>query len=171
MKITALLISTAIVLGSLALTGCGKEEPAPEPEAQAPPMVLPEPPAPPKENVKPVKGFTATKSGLQYKDIVAGKGAEAVEGARVKVHYKGWLDDGKVFDESRQHGTEPFAFTIGAGQVIKGWDEGVAGMKVGGTRELIIPPSIGYGDQDMGKIPPNSTLHFKVELVGIETGG
>jgi FKBP-type peptidyl-prolyl cis-trans isomerase len=84
----------------------------------------------------------------------------------VTVHYKGWLDNGTVFDSSRSR-NEPFSFKLGGGDVIKGWDEGVVGMRVGGVRELTVPPSLGYGEQDMGKIPPNSTLHFEVELLEV----
>lgn len=106
-------------------------------------------------------------SGLRYRDIVVGTGAQAVANSRVTVHYKGWLDNGKVFDSSRKPGAGPFSFTLGTGSVIKGWDEGIKGMKVGGTRELLIPPSLGYGDEDQGVIPPNSTLHFEIELVEV----
>lgn len=108
-----------------------------------------------------------TKSGLQYKDKKVGSGSEAKNGQTATVHYKGWLDDGTVFDTSKKPGAGPFSFTIGGGNVIKGWDEGVRGMKVGGVRNLVIPPALGYGDQDMGSIPPNSTLHFDVELLKI----
>ncbi|MDP4001774.1 MAG: FKBP-type peptidyl-prolyl cis-trans isomerase [bacterium] len=111
-----------------------------------------------------------TASGLQYQDQVIGTGAVAQAGQTVSVQYTGTLADGKKFDSSYDHGTEPFSFQLGAGQVIKGWDEGVAGMKVGGKRILVIPPSLGYGSQDVGNglIPPNSTLIFEVELVGVK---
>ncbi len=135
-------------------------EPKPEPVKPEATKLAAKQPAPP-------KGFTRTESGLMYKDIKVGKGAAAKAGDTVKVHYKGWLDNGTVFDTSRKPERGPFSFTLGAGEVIKGWDEGVAGMKPGGVRELIIPPSLGYGDQDMGQIPPNSTLHFNVELLKI----
>lgn len=104
-------------------------------------------------------------SGLRYRDVVVGTGASAVANSRVTVHYKGWLDNGKVFDSSRKPGAGPFSFALGTGTVIKGWDEGVNGMKVGGIRELIVPPALGYGDEDQGVIPPNSTLHFEIELL------
>ncbi len=112
-----------------------------------------------------------TASGLQYLDTVEGTGAEAVAGNRVKVHYTGWLynDDtqGAKFDSSKDRG-DPFAFSLGAGMVIKGWDEGVAGMKVGGARTLIIPAALGYGARGAGGvIPPNATLKFDVELLGV----
>jgi FKBP-type peptidyl-prolyl cis-trans isomerase FkpA len=110
---------------------------------------------------------TTTSSGLQYWDIVVGTGATAVSGKAVKVHYTGWLTDGKKFDSSVDRG-QPFSFSLGAGQVIKGWDEGVAGMKVGGKRQLRIPPELGYGARGAGGvIPPNATLVFDVELLDI----
>jgi len=114
-----------------------------------------------------------TESGLKYIDNVVGEGDEAVKGATVEVHYTGWLQDdkgekGKKFDSSVDRG-KPFAFKLGAGQVIRGWDEGVAGMKVGGKRELIIAPELGYGNRGVGNglIPPNSTLIFDVELLAV----
>jgi peptidylprolyl isomerase len=111
-----------------------------------------------------------TPSGLQYRDEVVGTGPEPKAGQKVSVHYTGWLDDGgkpgKKFDSSRDRGT-PFTFTLGAGQVIAGWDTGVATMKVGGKRTLIIPPDQGYGPRGAGGvIPPNATLIFDVELLG-----
>jgi len=110
---------------------------------------------------------TSTPSGLQYWDIVVGTGATAVAGKPVKVHYTGWLTDGKKFDSSLDRG-QPFEFPLGAGRVIKGWDEGVAGMKVGGKRQLRIPPDLGYGGRGAGGlIPPNATLIFDVELIDV----
>jgi FKBP-type peptidyl-prolyl cis-trans isomerase FkpA len=110
---------------------------------------------------------TKTKSGLEYWDIKAGTGDTAVAGKMVRVHYTGWLTDGKKFDSSVDRG-QPFAFPLGGGQVIKGWDEGVAGMKVGGKRQLRIPPELGYGPRGAGGvIPPNATLIFDVELIGV----
>ena len=110
---------------------------------------------------------TTTPSGLQYWDIVAGTGATAVAGSQVSVHYTGWLSSGEKFDSSVDRG-EPFLFPLGAGQVIKGWDEGVAGMKVGGKRQLRIPPELGYGAHGAGGvIPPNATLIFDVELLQV----
>ena len=108
-----------------------------------------------------------TPSGLQYVDEKVGDGKTPEKGKRVTVHYTGTLTDGKKFDSSRDHG-EPFQFRLGAGQVIRGWDEGVAGMKVGGKRTLIIPPNMGYGSRGAGSdIPPNSTLLFEVELLDV----
>jgi peptidylprolyl isomerase len=110
---------------------------------------------------------TTTASGLQYWDIVAGTGETAVSGKPVSVHYTGWLTSGEKFDSSIDHG-KPFVFTLGEGQVIKGWDEGVAGMKAGGKRQLRIPPSLGYGESGAsGVIPPNATLIFDVELIEV----
>lgn len=109
-------------------------------------------------------------SGLQYEDIVTGDGDEASTGKQVSVHYTGWLFEGgkpgTKFDSSKDRG-EPFRFPLGAGHVIRGWDEGVAGMKVGGTRRLVIPPELGYGARGAGGvIPPNATLLFEVDLLG-----
>ncbi|MCA9591092.1 MAG: FKBP-type peptidyl-prolyl cis-trans isomerase [Myxococcales bacterium] len=102
------------------------------------------------------------------KDIVVGKGPEAAAGDTIKVHYVGTLTDGKEFDQSRKRG-EPFEFQLGAGRVIKGWDLGVAGMKVGGKRKLTIPPTLGYGARGAPPvIPPNSTLVFEVELLEVK---
>ena len=106
-----------------------------------------------------------TPSGLHYVELVAGTGQEARNGQRARVHYTGWLNDGRKFDSSLDRG-QPFEFPIGAGRVIRGWDEGVAGMKVGGRRKLIIPPDLGYGARGAGGvIPPNAELIFEVELL------
>jgi FKBP-type peptidyl-prolyl cis-trans isomerase len=113
-------------------------------------------------------GVTTTDSGLQYEDLVVGTGAEAKVGDTVSAHYTGTLEDGTKFDSSLDR-NQPFEFTIGAGQVIKGWDEGVVGMKVGGTRKLTIPPDLAYGDQGAGSIiPPNATLIFEIQLLEIK---
>jgi FKBP-type peptidyl-prolyl cis-trans isomerase FkpA len=117
---------------------------------------------------------TTNPSGLIYDDITPGTGAQASAGQNVKVHYTGWLYDptakdsrGKKFDSSKDRG-QPFSFGLGGGQVIRGWDEGVQGMKVGGTRVLTIPPEMGYGARGAGGvIPPNATLVFEVELLGV----
>ena len=105
---------------------------------------------------------------LIKEDTKVGTGDEAVVGKAVSVHYTGWLTDGTKFDSSKDRGT-PFSFTLGSGQVIKGWDQGVAGMKVGGIRKLTIPPELGYGARGAGGvIPPNATLVFEVELLGVQ---
>ena len=114
--------------------------------------------------------FTTTASGLQYEDVVIGSGPEAGQGRNVTVHYTGWLyqdgQQGAKFDSSKDR-DEPFIFPLGAGMVIKGWDEGVQGMRVGGQRTLIIPPALGYGARGAGGvIPANATLKFDVELLG-----
>jgi peptidylprolyl isomerase len=109
-----------------------------------------------------------TASGLQYVDQKVGEGASPQTGQKVTVHYTGWLTDGTKFDSSVDRG-QPFVFTIGRGQVIKGWDEGVSTMKVGGMRKLTIPPTLGYGARGAGGvIPPNATLVFEVELLGVQ---
>ena len=108
-----------------------------------------------------------TPSGLQYVDTKVGTGASPQQGQTAVVHYTGWLVDGKKFDSSKDSG-QPFSFAVGRGEVIKGWDEGVATMKVGGTRKLVIPPDLGYGARGAGgAIPPNATLTFEVELLEI----
>lgn len=120
---------------------------------------------PPKIEGEPTK----TASGLKYWDIKKGTGAAAVQGMRVRVHYTGWLaSDGKKFDSSVDR-NEPFVFPLGGGRVIKGWDEGVKGMKVGGKRRLEIPSELGYGSRGApGAIPPNATLIFDVELLDVQ---
>ncbi|MGH7233814.1 MAG: FKBP-type peptidyl-prolyl cis-trans isomerase [Nitrospiraceae bacterium] len=108
-----------------------------------------------------------TASGLQYIDVTEGTGRQAELGDTATVHYTGWLADGTKFDSSVDR-KEPFSFRVGAGQVIKGWDEGVSSMKVGGKRKLIVPPQLGYGARGAGGvIPPNATLTFDVELLGL----
>jgi FKBP-type peptidyl-prolyl cis-trans isomerase FkpA len=113
-----------------------------------------------------------TVTGLQYEDTIEGTGAEASAGQHVVVHYTGWLQNpdgsaGKKFDSSKDR-NDPFSFHLGAGQVIQGWDQGVQGMKIGGTRVLTIPANLGYGPRGAGGvIPPNATLIFEVELLGV----
>ena len=108
-----------------------------------------------------------TSSGLIIDDLAVGEGAAAAAGQNVTVHYTGWLTDGTKFDSSKDRG-DPFVFPLGGGRVIKGWDEGVQGMKVGGKRKLTIPPALGYGARGAGGvIPPNATLVFEVELLKV----
>ena len=110
---------------------------------------------------------TTTPSGLIIEELVPGEGAAVAAGQSVTVHYTGWLTSGKKFDSSKDR-DDPFVFPLGAGHVIRGWDEGVQGMKVGGSRKLTIPPELGYGARGAGGvIPPNATLVFEVELLGI----
>jgi FKBP-type peptidyl-prolyl cis-trans isomerase FkpA len=111
--------------------------------------------------------MTKTPSGLRYQNIAQGQGAEAAAGRTASVHYTGWLTNGEKFDSSRDR-NQPFSFTLGAGQVIAGWDEGVSGMKAGGRRKLVIPASLGYGTSGAPPdIPPGATLVFDVELLDV----
>ena len=115
--------------------------------------------------------MNTTPSGLQYEDTITGSGDEAATGNHVAVHYTGWLynngEAGAKFDSSKDRG-QPFRFPLGGGQVIRGWDEGVAGMRVGGARRLVIPPELGYGTRGAGGvIPPNATLLFEIELLSV----
>ena len=117
--------------------------------------------------------FTTTTTGLQFEDTTVGTGEEASKGQSVTVHYTGWLYNDEVqgakFDSSKDR-NDPFVFSLGAGMVIRGWDEGVQGMKIGGTRTLIIPAALGYGARGAGgAIPPNATLKFDVELLGLSS--
>jgi len=146
-SITVLILTAAFALGQ---TAAKKSTPA-APNTNAPTKVT-------GDGVK-------TASGLQYWDIKVGTGAEAKNGDHVKVHYTGWLTSGKKFDSSV--GGAPFEFTIGKGDVIKGWEEGVTGMKIGGKRQLRIPPDLAYGQRGYpGAIPPNATLVFDIQLIG-----
>ncbi|MCW5784959.1 MAG: FKBP-type peptidyl-prolyl cis-trans isomerase [Nitrospirales bacterium] len=111
--------------------------------------------------------MVTTPSGLQYVDLAIGSGREAHAGETAIVHYTGTLTDGKKFDSSKDRNS-PFSFRLGAGRVIKGWDEGVEGMKIGGIRKLVIPPQLGYGSRGAGAaVPPNATLIFEVELLDL----
>lgn len=105
--------------------------------------------------------FTRTSSGLYYEDIAEGSGEPAAAGNEVEVAYTGWLTDGTEFDRGA------FSFTLGAGQVVRGFDEGVTGMRVGGTRRIIIPPALGYGSQGSGPVPPDAIMIFRIEVLSI----
>jgi len=146
------------VAAALAI-GCSR---APETTASSDPGAAGEKKASPM-----AENMETTPSGLQYTDVKVGTGASPKTGQTAVVHYTGWLVDGKKFDSSKDRG-QPFQFAVGRGQVIKGWDEGVATMKVGGTRKLLIPPALAYGASGAGGvIPPNATLTFEVELLEI----
>jgi len=151
MKLCGLLLSLSAAL--VAQTSSHKAAPARVPNTTAPTKIT-------GDGVK-------TDSGLQYWDIKVGTGDEAKSGDKVKVHYTGWFTSGKKFDSSVD-AQQPYTFTLGQGNVIKGWDEGVAGMKVGGKRQLRIPPELAYGEQGYKNIiPPNSTLIFDVQLLAV----
>ncbi len=127
--------------------------------------IMPGPPEAPQD--VPADRYTTSASGLKYVDLVVGDGATATAGHTVTVHYTGWLTDGSMFDSSLSRG-EPFEFPLGAGHVIRGWDEGVAGMREGGRRQLVIPAALAYGNRGAGGvIPPGATLIFEVELLEV----
>ncbi len=167
-----LFLSTAAL--SLVLSGCapGTDAKAAAKPAGAPSPAAAAPTTPPSGGntvtQAPDPKATAMPSGLQYIDVKVGDGATPQNGQTVRVHYTGWLDNGTKFDSSRDR-NQPFEFGLGMGMVIKGWDEGVATMKVGGQRKLIIPADLGYGARGAGGvIPPNARLTFDVELLGIK---
>jgi FKBP-type peptidyl-prolyl cis-trans isomerase FkpA len=156
-----------ILTASALLAGCGDAAPAGD---AADPLVAGRPEQvtyAPNLNVN-LANMETTPSGLHYEDLAVGEGEMAVPVNLVSVHYTGWLPNGQQFDSSRTGAGTPFQFNLGTGEVIPGWDEGVAGMRVGGRRRLVIPPELAYGERGAGGvIPPNSTLVFEVELLGV----
>ena len=171
LKRSSLYLLVGLMLVAALAAGC-TAKPAPTTQSQpAQDPIAVEPTAAPAPTPAPAPTGTKTAdvTVLKIKDLKVGTGATAKSGQSVTVNYTGWLADGTKFDSSLDSG-QPFTFNLGAGEVIKGWDEGVAGMKVGGTRKLIIPPSKGYGDQGAGNgaIPPGATLVFDVELLGVK---
>ena len=164
------LLGAVVALGLVFGLACTQAAaPQPAPTAAAKPAAVVQNQASPAAAAQPNAGKEVTlPDGLKYTDDAVGTGAEAVAGKNVVVHYTGWLTDGTKFDSSRDR-NQPFTFPLGRGQVIKGWDEGVAGMKVGGKRTLTIPPELGYGARGAGGvIPPNATLKFEVELLDVK---
>jgi FKBP-type peptidyl-prolyl cis-trans isomerase len=147
----------AMCLLVILIAGCTKKEESPVVEKDAGALAV--------SHAIPQPGQSVTE--LKIEDVEVGTGSEVLAGKAVTVHYTGWLTNGTKFDSSKDRG-QPFTFKLGAGQVIKGWEQGVAGMKVGGKRKLTIPPSLGYGANGAGDvIPPNATLVFEVELLGV----
>jgi len=157
MRITALVV---VLVLALVVCGCKSQQPEEAKEVDAVDAAR-------KSGTPTGNEVVTMDSGLEYIDVKVGEGAEAKAGQTVSVHYTGWLVDGSKFDSSVDRG-QPFEFPLGGGSVIKGWDEGVAGMKIGGVRKLIIPSDLGYGSRGAGLIPPNSTLIFEVELLGVK---
>jgi FKBP-type peptidyl-prolyl cis-trans isomerase len=151
----------------IALAGCAASRAGRVSQAQPAQSVTQQPAKPGAPQT--TAGEVTTPSGLKYQDLVVGNGAMAEEGTQVMVNYTGWLTDGTKFDSSLDPGRTPLPFTIGAGMVIRGWDEGVKGMRVGGKRKLTIPPDLAYGERGYPPvIPANSTLIFDVEFVSVK---
>ena len=161
------IVAAVALLAAIALSGCSSA-PTQSAEPAAPAQSSSEASAAPQSTAPTSSAATAPTGGkLKIKDLKVGKGATARIGQTVTVNYTGWLMDGTKFDSSLDR-NQPFAFPLGAGKVIPGWDQGVAGMKVGGKRELIIPPQLAYGSQGAGGvIPPDATLKFDIELLSV----
>lgn len=154
--------AAVLLAGALALAGCASSHDAAAPAKPSAPKA-----AAPAASTQETHVHKLA-SGLVYEDLVVGDGKMADPGLTVSVHYTGWLTDGTKFDSSLDRG-QPFQFTLGTGQVIPGWDEGVKGMRIGGKRKLTIPPDLGYGARGAGGvIPPNATLVFEVQLLGVQ---
>jgi len=167
-------LATLLIMGALvpiaSACGDGPDEPTATPTTAAQPSPGASPSAATSTTTgatMTLKNPTTTPSGLQYEDVVVGTGATPQKGQRVTVHYTGKFLDGKVFDSSVTR-NQPFVFVIGVGQVIKGWDEGVATMKVGGKRNLLIPSALAYGSRGSGPISANTDLYFEVELIAVQ---
>lgn len=178
-KLPTILMFALTAAISLSMVGCGNSGTQQTPQAQAPATAAPATAVIPAGATPPATAKTASKgalrvrklaNGLIIKDIKIGNGPVAKDGDTAIVHYTGMLMNGKVFDASKLHGNQPFPFVLGAGQVIAGWDIGIKGMRVGGIRELTIPPALAYGDQSPpgSGIPANSTLKFRVHLLGVQ---
>lgn len=161
-KLSAAVFAVAVfAIMLVCAAGCTKKETQPQSETQSNTQTQT---GSVNSMITPPGGVTE----LKMEDIIQGTGAQATPGKNVTVHYTGWLTDGTKFDSSKDRG-QPFSFPLGAGRVIRGWDQGVAGMKVGGKRKLTIPPALAYGDRGAGgRIPPNATLVFEVELLKVE---
>jgi len=169
--VAAIPVSLLSFSAFLLLAGCGTPRKEAQPPASQQSARQGSQLAPPAQTSTPTRvdpgTVVTTASGLRYVDLVVGSGPSPAAGETVIVHYTGWLKDGRKFDSSRDRGA-PFEFPLGRGRVIKGWDEGIATMKMGGKRQLIIPPQLGYGSAGHpGVIPPNAELTFEVELLGM----
>jgi FKBP-type peptidyl-prolyl cis-trans isomerase FkpA len=156
----------ALVLGAMFVVGCSEEVPKTKKKTPEAKVLTPQRKAPEKPPESDAKVVTLA-SGLKYQDLTVGTGQEAKKGDNVDVDYTGWLKDGGKFDSSIDRG-RPYTFRIGQSAVIKGWHEGIPGMKVGGKRKLMIPPDLAYGPDGFRDIPPNATLIFEIDLVSID---